>query len=378
MVSRDLHAALHERVADQVLRDFKGLPRGAKLDSMRALAGRYDVSLVTVREALLLLEGSGWLELRHGSGCYVARPLPVDRHTAILVELDILRTNTSPFFLRIVNRLRRMLSDRGQPFRLHIGFATELEHGRGDPTCHGFMEDLENDHVSGVLAVATLPKQQFIMPLRKQGIPIIGMDFPRSGFDATVCLDYGGMLRLGAETLIAQGCRRLAMAGGGYLDPEDAKPLDDFEKAIRQAGLVPHGEWVRTALSPTHRGAGWDDFHEIWGARDEKPDGLFVADNMLLADVDLAIRALKIDVPRELKVVVATSRQFEHRVSFPFVRLENDPEELADRMTGLMFDLMAGRRLADRAPVVRYKVAEGEGVGAMPFESAEAEPGRVP
>lgn len=358
MKSRDIHATLHERVAREILKDFKGLPVGAKLDSMRGLAGRYGVSLVTVREALLLLEEQGWVELRHGSGCYVGRQQTPDRHIAILVEMDILRPGTSPFFLHIVNRLRRIFSDRKQPFRLHIGFATEPKDAYGDPTCHGFLEDLEDDHVSGVVAVATLPRPKLLTPLKERRIPLVGMDF--SGGEATVCLDYSGMLRLGAETLLAQGCRRLAMVGGGYVRPEDRMRLRDFENTIAEHGLVPCPEWVRTSLLPSHRGAGWAGLREIWCARDEKPDGLFIADDMLLPDVDLAIRALKIDVPRQLKVALATSCSIPHTASFPLTRIETDPELFADKMAGLLLKLMAGREPGDRTPIVGYEVAKDD------------------
>lgn len=361
MKPKDLHASLHERVARQMLHDFRGLPRGAKVDPMRTLARRYTVSLVTAREALLLLEREGWLELRHGSGCYVRRSQAPDRHIAILVELDILRPGTSPYFLTIVNRLRLCFSQRRQPFRLHVGYAIEPEDAYGDPTCHGFLEDVDADHVSGVVAVATLPRTKLMAPLKKRNIPIVGMDMPGDAFDATVSLDYGEMLRLGAGTLIAQGCRRLALVGGGYTGTSsDGGMPGAFEQTLERHGLACRPEWVRTKLLTSHRGAGWDDLHELWSARDEKPDGLLVADDMLLPDVDLAIRALRIPVPRQLKVVLATSRTLPHSASFPLTRIENDPEAMADRMAGLLLDLMAAREPAERNPVFGYQVAEAQ------------------
>lgn len=127
---------------------------------MRAIARRYGVSLVTAREALILLEKEGWLDVRHGSGCYITREHKPDRHIAILSELDILRPGISPYFPRIVNRLRGVFRSRNLPFRIHIGFAAGPEDSKGDPTDQGFFDDIENDHVSGVVAVATLPKNK--------------------------------------------------------------------------------------------------------------------------------------------------------------------------------------------------------------------------
>lgn len=54
--------------------DANRLAIGARLPSDRELAGQYEVSRATVREALLALELIGVVEIRHGAGTYVRRP----------------------------------------------------------------------------------------------------------------------------------------------------------------------------------------------------------------------------------------------------------------------------------------------------------------
>jgi GntR family transcriptional regulator len=55
------------------------LPVGAKLVNEQELATRFDVSRLTVREAVAALVTTGYLERRHGSGTYVVG-LPGPRH----------------------------------------------------------------------------------------------------------------------------------------------------------------------------------------------------------------------------------------------------------------------------------------------------------
>jgi GntR family transcriptional regulator len=55
------------------------LPVGAKLVNEQELASRFDVSRLTVREAVAALVTTGYLERRHGSGTYVVG-LPGPRH----------------------------------------------------------------------------------------------------------------------------------------------------------------------------------------------------------------------------------------------------------------------------------------------------------
>lgn len=78
---------LHRQVADQIrsLIEAGELGQGAKLPAERDLAERFAVSRPTIREALIVLEVEGYIQIRMGSGIYVSqRPahprqvLPVD------------------------------------------------------------------------------------------------------------------------------------------------------------------------------------------------------------------------------------------------------------------------------------------------------------
>ncbi|MGH3369332.1 MAG: winged helix-turn-helix domain-containing protein, partial [Nocardioidaceae bacterium] len=62
----DLAASVLELIADQQL------AAGDQLESVRSLAERFQVAVPTMRESLRRLEAIGAVELRHGSGVYVA------------------------------------------------------------------------------------------------------------------------------------------------------------------------------------------------------------------------------------------------------------------------------------------------------------------
>jgi GntR family transcriptional regulator len=66
----------YQQIAD-ALRDRirRGdLARGARLDTQRALARRFEVTLMTLRQALEVLEREQLIERRHGLGTFVATP----------------------------------------------------------------------------------------------------------------------------------------------------------------------------------------------------------------------------------------------------------------------------------------------------------------
>ncbi len=64
----------YERLQDQLLEVIESLEVGAPLPPERTLAKQYAVSRMTLRHALDDLERRGYVDRRHGSGTYAARP----------------------------------------------------------------------------------------------------------------------------------------------------------------------------------------------------------------------------------------------------------------------------------------------------------------
>lgn len=67
------HESLPERLAWQVLDLIRSdeLEVGSRIPSVKELAERFAVATPTMREALSLLQMSGYIDIRHGSGIYV-------------------------------------------------------------------------------------------------------------------------------------------------------------------------------------------------------------------------------------------------------------------------------------------------------------------
>jgi GntR family transcriptional regulator, transcriptional repressor for pyruvate dehydrogenase complex len=84
------------RVADQIIAKLQAkivggtYARGGKLPTERVLAASYGVSAPTIREALRALTSMGLVEVRHGSGAYVAASSDglIDGALATLVQLE--------------------------------------------------------------------------------------------------------------------------------------------------------------------------------------------------------------------------------------------------------------------------------------------------
>lgn len=77
---------LYQRVAQDVEQGIRTghYAAGSRLPAERDLAEQFKVSRPTIREAMIALEIRELVEVRHGSGVYVAESLPIDRLPAEL------------------------------------------------------------------------------------------------------------------------------------------------------------------------------------------------------------------------------------------------------------------------------------------------------
>jgi hypothetical protein len=342
---------MHDRVAAAIRKDLGSLKPGQRLDSMRNLASHYQVSLNTIRMALVLLQQEGQIELRHGSGCYRKVPDGQDRHVAILVELDVFLPGVSHFFGFAIQKLRSFFEAASIPSRLYVG------HVAGDTpvqdlTCIDFLQDVQRRSICGVAAIATVPFWKWTDSLRRQGVPIVGMGGPCNQFDAVVDTDLAGGTRTAIRLLAEAGRHRPALLGWGG--------SDIYREAVQAHGMEFNSKWVRTTFSPTEAGAGWSEFREIWVADDEKPDSILICDDMLFHDAWPAIRDVRARVPEDLMVVVLANKGAPLPRQFPITRLDCDPEEFAREMGTLLLTLMAGELPANKSVNIPYRAADPE------------------
>lgn len=72
------------RLFEEVADELRGLildgtyPPGTRLPGERELSERFEVSRVTIREAEIALQATGWIHIRTGAGAYVQPKLPGD------------------------------------------------------------------------------------------------------------------------------------------------------------------------------------------------------------------------------------------------------------------------------------------------------------
>lgn len=354
-------ARLHDQIA-KILRNHMvtKLKAGDRLEPVHALAKRLRVSVNTLRSALMILTKEGLIESRQGSGTYVTQRQPRWR-IGILSELDLFDDRISHHWRATAGALQSQLETMGAEPQLYMGHVVGGGPVSSEPTCPRFWADAAAGRLDGAVILDVPSTQAWRQRVAECPVPAVG-----AMTEHLVEIDSAGIVTAAARRLAARGCQRLGLMAWQAVQP--------FHRAVSAAGLTTTDAWIRCDLDPAVRGAGWDEFREIWTATGDKPDGLVILDDMLYADAQLAILELGVRVPQDLQLAVLTNRGGRAAPRLAVTAYEIDPHEKAAMLAELLWQRLRGEPVApvtrllsfrelahavDQAPLVRRPLDEG-------------------
>ena len=348
---------LHQQIAG-ILRDdiAKRLAPGERLESEAALATRFGVSVLTVREALSSLAEAGLVVRRHGSGTYVAEP--GDRgHLAVLVDNDIANPRGSYFHLRIVRQLRERLEASGATVRVYVGRGNPPGSTPERPNCPEFNADVDAGLISGIAAVSVHAHPRWLKSLARRGIAVVG----DGAFEHGATVDHAALIDHGIARLVEEGRRRIAVLGWGGAGRNDPQAVAT-RAALKRHDVPARDGWIRFRAHQTLLGAGWEEVRALWVAERERPDGLLITDDMLFADAQVAIAQLGVEIPKKLMIVAHANLGAVRPPPFAAERLLFDPDSVADALASMLLRLRAGEAVEPERVVVAPILQPSEAV----------------
>ncbi len=199
---------------------------GNRLQSENELSQQFGLSRQTVRQATSILENSGILERRRGSGTYVASTCVVQR--AVTMNIGVVTTYLDDYlFPSIIRGIDGVLTDGGYTMQLSITY-NKVENERN------ILTSLLAKGIDGLIIEPTksgLPNinEGLYKQIRRQGIPCVFINaaYPRLNFPSVLMDDYA-CGREAANYLIKKGHRKIA---GVFKS-------DDIQGHLRYAGCA--------------------------------------------------------------------------------------------------------------------------------------------
>ncbi|MDX1681538.1 MAG: GntR family transcriptional regulator, partial [Phycisphaeraceae bacterium] len=217
---------LHREIADELRsRITRSHKMGDRLESERALAEDYGVSLLTIREAMSVLQGEGLIERRHGSGTYVT-----DRggrgRVGVLLETDFADPRWGHYPARVAQCCRERLGQEGVTVRFYAGFRTPEDRGR-IVDAPGLLENIRSGRLNGLITVLDWDDRKLAQEAEQQNVSIVNVG---PAMARRVEIDRGDLYCQGITHLAAAGCQRPLLIGVDV-------PHDAVKSAIGKTGI---------------------------------------------------------------------------------------------------------------------------------------------
>ncbi|MDD5704601.1 MAG: substrate-binding domain-containing protein [Kiritimatiellae bacterium] len=346
----------YERIAADLRKLIRDeLKPGSLLPGEHALAARYAVHRMTVRQALDVVAREGLIHRQQGRGSVVADPAAMGE-CAIVVRPQLLDQDRYPFYSLVSTALVEAVgaANPGLTVRQHVGKRTDT--GRDFPKTLDLLDPRILPHLRGVYT---------FHPLYELEDRLLAAHVPVVGFTETerysVYVAKATLFEEGVAHLKRVGCRTIGVIRAipvGCERKEDVQ--SEWISRLRNSSFAGrHPEWVEPYMGEIAERTGYEAFMRLWrGAA--RPEGLIVTDDIMCRGVLRAALHLGIELPRDLRLVTYSNRGIELPYHKPVTRVEFDPGELARRAVKMMGQLQAGKKPARRCIRLGGQLVLGE------------------
>lgn len=264
---------------------------GEKLPTYDELEGRYGLSRLMLQQAVRRLKQDGFVIGRERQGLFVSPDCPHQGRLGLVLPQGVGNTR---FWREIDKAARAACASAGKTLAVY----DDLENS--EATLARLVADVEGYMVTGLLVPFPPDALPRLAPaLAEAHVPCAVFDAPAAANVLPVALDDRQLAAKGAAWLAGQGARRIAYFGN-YRETEGIAPA--FAAAAAAAGLeAPAGQRFSLYLENL------SVVEKIVGLllslpAAERPDGIFIGDDNLVAAVLRGVIARGVRVPDELKI----------------------------------------------------------------------------
>jgi DNA-binding LacI/PurR family transcriptional regulator len=299
-------------------------PPGSRLPTSRELAHRFRASSVTINQVLAVLSRDGFIRTRGRHGTFVTATPP---HLTVYGMVCFHGADVNNNFFRALNREAeryRSRESRRISVYLGLGWQKELE------TYNRLVSDVENERLAGLLF--TSPPFSWIgTPIvEDRGLPRVCImdDVPVFPELPKLANDNQKLLERAADYFVERNRRRIAVVATPFFRQAWSNV---FVELLAQRGLTTHPHWIQLVHGDAPECAVGQVQLLLHAGQQERPDGLLVFDDNLLAHVAEGVQAAGVRVPDEVDVLSHANFPLVVPTPFPVTLLGYDVREIVGR-----------------------------------------------
>ncbi len=334
---------LYYQIKGEIFKDIedKRLTPGERLPAERKLAKKYDVTRVTIRNAIKILVEQGYLEVRPGSGTYVLDRYPKQNNGGNKIIGVLVRDIQRGIMIDLI----RGIEDQA----ISAGYNTIICNTENKwEKANTYVNQLISNGVKGVIYIPIQDieniekkeeeNEKIIRQFFDYNIPVVLVDHDckRIETDLVVGDNFGGGYEL-TNHLLDMGHRRIAVIYD-FLETSIEDRIDGYKNALRNHKieydpiLVQHiKEYGFTESFENRIKLIIDDL---------KATAIFAMNDLLAADIYYHVRNLNLNIPNDISVVGYDDLPFADRMRTPLTTIHQPIYQMAVESTKLIFERM--------------------------------------
>ncbi len=256
----------------------------------------------------------------------------------------------NPHFSQMVRTIEDVAFQSG--FRLLLCNSDETAEKQ-----RAYLDVMADERVLGVIMAPSEADSPQIGRVLDLGIPIVALDRevtdPRAD---TVVVDNFGGVRRGVEHLIADGHTRIGFVGGRPEIATGAERLAGYERAMREAGLIPRTLPGHFRIEGGRRAA-----EELLDSGELT--ALVIANNLMAVGALEAVRSRGLRVPDDVAIVAVDDPFWAELISPPLTTLAQPVREIADRAIRMLLGRVRGEREEPERAVFEFELRVRQSCG---------------
>ena len=327
-----LYVQLKEIIKQQIAEGI--LKEGDSLPSERELCKIYNISHITVRQALVELTKEGFLFRVPGRGTFVKgkeEQKETQLHPIALVIPESENGFSSPFVFELIKGVKSVITKHNYSLLVYTEGESE------------YLIDSSAGRIKGVILTDPRVRDTRIVMLKKKGIVqvIIG----RSD-EENVCSVDSDNFEVGyklTEHLIERGCKKIGFISGPFYFTVSHDRLEGYKESLQRNNvsfdetIVKYGDFSEK-----------DGYENGIKLLEKGADGILCCDDFIALGVLKAAKEKKIKIPQEIKVAGCNNSPFTTQTYPPLTTFDISPYKIGKKTAEKIIKLLEGEKVEER------------------------------
>jgi DNA-binding LacI/PurR family transcriptional regulator len=340
---------LYVQLADALRREIATgiLPIGERLGSIRDLARKHGVSVITVKGALRQLADEGIIVSRPRRGTFVTGASRTEAPALMKNVIGMVLTDLgSPFFSLILRGAEQYARTHG--YSILLGTASTAMDDENAQIMYFHRMGVVGLLVGSLTHKYVLPEA--LKQLSREGFPYIMISYVNEPGTYLVCGDSEKGGYLAASHLLSMGYRRLGNIDGEAGNLPGELRRRGYLRALRDAGVSEepcHHFRLRRGGEKFDFDSGYDIGRHIAGMAD-RPDALFSYNDLAALGALQALLDAGVRIPEEIGIVGFDDIERSAYAPVPLTTVRQPTQAIGQKAMELLIDRLGGKAVEQR------------------------------